>query len=139
MGQLEQGNIYQSGNGEFVTEAISMNVASMRRWAGFGPVKNVVDQFAIDLVEGRVISCPHLRSPRTVFVGMALPHHMYCRPCAETSFFPPWSGDCDARGCDACGQSAAVLHETTVNIGPAILFGNICFDCNKSSLSEWAS
>jgi len=136
MGQLEQGNIYQSGNGEFITEAISMNVASLRRWPGFGAVKNVVDQFTNDLVEGRVISCPHLRNPQPVIVAMAVPGRMYCRVCAGGELFSHLT---DADGeCDACGRSTATLFETTVKAGSVILFGNVCFDCTKQSLSEWA-
>lgn len=139
MGQVEQSQIYELGNGEFVPLAISMNVASMRRWTGFGPVKKVVDQFAIDLVEGRVMSCPHLRSPRTVFVGMASPHRMYCRPCSLTELFPRLNEVADASECDACGESTPALHETTLNVGSVILFGNICVACNEASLTQWAS
>ena len=125
--------------GGFVTEMISINLVNLRRWAGFGPVKDVIDQFAIDLVDGRVISCPHLRNPQTVIVGLAVPDRMYCRPCAQAELLPRLGDARAASECDACGQSTLGLHETTVNVGPVILFGNVCCDCNRSSLKEWAS
>ena len=30
------------------------------------------------------------------------------------------------------------LHETTLNVGSVILFGNVCCDCNTSRLSQRA-
>jgi len=138
MGQLKQ-ETGESANSVFVTETISMNLVNIRRWAGFGPVKDVVNRFAIDLVEGRVISCDHLRNPQTVIVGMAVPDRMYCRGCAQKQLFSLLSDPLHAGQCDACGESAAALHETTVNVGSLMLIGIVCCGCNRSSLSEWAS
>ncbi len=137
--QVEHDETEEPVNGGFVSETISMNLVNMRRWAGFGPLKIMIDQFAIDLVGGRVISCPHLRNPQTVIVGMALPDRMYCRPCSLTELLPRLSESAESSECDACGESTPALHETTLNVGSVILFGNICVACNEASLTQWAS
>jgi hypothetical protein len=107
------------------------------RWSGYGPVKVVIDQFVVDLVAGRMISCPHLRNPQLMIVGMADPNHIYCRSCAEAELFPRLIERAEV--CDACGRLSLALSETTVNVGSVILFGNVCHDCNAPSQSGWAS
>ncbi len=48
-------------NGAFRGESTTVNLANVRRWGGYGPIKRAINQFGIDLVAGRVNSCPHLR------------------------------------------------------------------------------
>lgn len=126
-------------NGAFRRETITVNLANVRRWGGYEPIKRVINQFAIDLVAGRVNSCRHLQDPQTVIVGLAHPRKMYCFDCAREELFPRSRDPHNSRECDACGRRAVSLHETTLNVGSVILFGNVCSDCNSSRLARRAS
>ena len=125
-------------NGAFRRESITVNLANVRRWGGYGPIKRAINQFGIDLVAGRVNSCPHLRGAGIVVVALAHPRRMYCSDCARDQLFPRLRDPRSSRECDACGRPAMALHETTLNLGSVILFGNVCCDCNTSRLSQRA-
>jgi hypothetical protein len=111
-----------------------IRLGKMRRWAGCGPVKDVMEQFTIDLVAGRVIACPHLDHPQAVFVRMTQPDRVYCRACAVTELLPQLRQPSRAPGCDACGRSSAriKLNESTVQVGALTMFGRICNHCNSA-------
>lgn len=113
--------------------SLGMILGNTRRWAGCGPVKDVIEQFTIDLVAGRVIACPHLDHPQAVFVRMTQPDRVYCRACAVTELLPQLRQLSRAPACDACGRSSAriKLNESTVQVGALTMSGRICNDCNS--------
>ncbi len=110
-----------------------IRLGNTRRWAGGGPIKDVIEQLTIDLVARGMIGCAYLDHPPAVFVRMRQPDRVYCRACALTEVFPHFTRFPRVTGCEACGRSSAwiKLHESTVQVGAVTMFGHIRNDCNS--------
>lgn len=39
----------------------------------------------------------------------------------------------DSKFCDGCGRESEGFHEATINMGPIMLFGNICDECMREN------
>ena len=124
---------------DFVKQTVAMNLIHVQRWAGHGPLKDVLDQLATDLVAGRMTSCGHLRHPQPVIVSMAFPDHLYCRSCCRAQLMPRLGEVQQRNWCDACSKSSPKpVASTAVHVGSVILVGKVCNRCNAPSQSLWA-
>lgn len=84
----------------------------------------------------RLIGCPHydMKNPRVGFINLWAPTAIGCPACIKEKaegFYAQFPNVCDY-----CFEKFEIFHESMFQIGPFVIYGNLCQGCYKKQYAE---